>query len=300
MNKNSLLLVWTVGAAVGMPSNAWAVEAPQAVSAGMGNTVRSSPSDTGSVYAAPGMVWLGERFDIGAGLGLGSDGARLAQVSAYDGQTSNIGLGVHWSTLHMEAIPSIDELPGWRRKGETFNNTVESSVLALTIGGGGVHHLFGVGMGVRYYQRTSSLHGDDSSVNIAPSIAGVLAEQWTVSLTVENPIPLGYTDAPFGIGTGTRWQPSDRFAVAIDTLTDLGSAQGEVRFTPMAGAEIRAHEAVPMRIGWTQSGVTQQQLLTIGIGASNSAMGFDYASLLDVWSKGELMHSHRLALRISM
>ena len=300
MNKNSVLLVWTVGAVALGPSNAWAVDAIQAVSAGMGNTVRANPSDTGSVYAAPGMVWLGERFDVGAGLGLGSDGTRVAQVSAYDGQTSNIGLGVHWSTTHLESIPSIEELPGWRRKGETFNNTVESSVLSATIGGGGVHHLFGVGLGVRYYQRTSSLHGADSSFNIAPSVAGVLGEQWTLSLTVENPLPLEYADAPFGIGTGTRWQPSDRFAVAIDTLTDLGSAQGEVRFTPMAGAEIRAHESVPMRIGWTQSGTTQQQWLTFGVGASNSAMGFDYAALLDVWSEGELMHSHRLALRISM
>lgn len=279
--------------------NAYGLDASQAQSGGMGKTVRSSVHEAASVYAAPGLVWIGERFDMGAGGGLATDGARSFFVGAHDGQTSAIGLGVHWISHRLEVVPSDDELPGWRRKGESFDNEVESSVLSATIGGGGVHHLFGFGLGLRYYSRTSTLRGASRSFNVAPSIAGVVADQFTLSLTVENPLPFEYLDAPLGIGTGARWQPSPRFAVALDTLTDLGTAPGEVRFSPMAGAEVWLNEMVPARIGWTQNGVTQRQQLTAGLGIASDAMDFSYACG-GLWSSDSGPTLHQLSLRLSM
>ncbi len=267
---------------------------------GAGNASRANLFDPGAVHTAPGIVWLGERFDLGVGGGVGSDGSSLVHASAFDGQTSNIGLGVHWARRRQEVTPLDAELPGWRRKGESFNNEVESSVVSATIGGGGVHHLFGFGVGLRYYFRTSTLRGAEGVFNIAPSIAGIVAETWTLSLTVENPIPVDYGDAPLAVGSGTRWQPSDRFALSVDTLTDLGTYPGEVRFTPMAGAEIYIQDMVPVRVGWTQDGVSQVQHVTAGVGAVNESMGFNYAVLLDPWSSDDVAHEHRVSLRISM
>jgi hypothetical protein len=300
MRKTVLFAAMTFAGAVGLPVSAAGMEAAMATSVGMGDTVRSNPDDPGSVYAAPGMVWLGERFDLGAGGGLGTDGVRTLQVGAYDGQTSNVGLGVSWLVRRLEQSPAEDDLPGWRRKGESFSDEVESSVIAATLGGGGVHHLFGFGVGLRYYYRSSTLFGSDQSFNVAPSIAGVLADHWTVSLTVENPLPLDYADAPMAVGTGTRWQPTSGFAVAVDTLTDLGSVPGEVRFTPMVGMEARVHEAVPLRVGWLQDGLSQTQFISAGIGASNESMGFNYGVRLSPWATDGVEYMHRMSLRISM
>ena len=271
-----------------------------AMSTGMGNCVRSSPDDPNSVFAAPGMVWIGERFDLGFSGSLGSNSYRQLQASAYDGQTSSVGLGLHWSMETLDEIPSIDELPGWREKGETFDNHTQSTVLSASVGGGGVHHLFGVGMGLRYFTSTSTLEGTEQSFNIAPSIAGVVGRYWTLSLTIENPLPLGYAGSPLAVGTGARWQPSSQFAVAVDSLTDLGSMPGEVRFSPMVGTEIRIQDVVPVRFGWTKNGLTNEQFVTGGIGAANESMEFAYGVQLDFWTADEVAHLHRIGMRISM
>jgi hypothetical protein len=280
-------------------AEAGAMQPSMAMSTGMGNCVRSNQDDPNSVFAAPGMVWVGERFDLGFGGGFGPSSSRQVQAAAYDGQTSSIGLGLHWSMTAKDEIPSNDELPGWREKGETFDNHIQSTVLSASVGGGGVHHLFGVGVGLRYYTSTSTLEGTEQSFNIAPSIAGVVGRYWTLSLTIENPLPLGYAGAPLAVGSGARWQPSSRFAVAVDTLTDLGSMPGEVRFSPMVGTEIRIQDEVPIRLGWTQNGITNEKFITGGIGAANDALELSYGVQLDLWTHDEVTHLHRLALRIS-
>jgi hypothetical protein len=281
-------------------AEAGAMQPSMAMSSGMGNCVRSSPDDPNSVFAAPALVWVGQRFDLGFGGGRGPSSSRQWQAAAYDGRTSSVGLGVHWSMDARDEIPSNDELPGWREEGETFDNHIESTVLSASVGAGGVHHLFGVGLGFRYYTTTSTLDGTDQSFNLAPSIAGVLGRYWTLSLTIENPLPLEYEGAPLAVGTGARWQPSSRFAVAVDTLSDLGSMPGEVRFSPMVGTEIRIQDVVPLRLGWTQNGITNEKFITGGIGAANEAMEFAYGVQLDLWTHDEVTHLHRLAMRLSL
>ena len=299
MRRKSPKKIGVVGLVAVLHGQASAIEASQAVSAAMGNTTRSNSLDPASIYAAPGLVWVGERFELGAGGAMATDGTRSVFVGAHDGQTSSIGLGVQWLSDRREVSPTLDELPGWRRTGQTFDNNVESSVLSATIGAGGVNHMFGLGLGLRYYYRASTLGGSERAFNVAPSVAGVVGEQWVLSLTVENPIPMDYPDAPFAIGTGTRWQPSRRFAVAVDTLTDLGTVDGEVRFTPMVGTEVWVHDMVPMRVGWTQDGVSQRQLLTAGVGVASESFDVSYACA-GLWSSDEGNVLHRISVRLAM
>jgi len=111
---------------------------------------------------------------------------------------------------------------------------------------------------------------------------------------------LGFEEAPLGVGTGARWQPTDRFGLAFDTLTDLSSVEDSAAFTPMIGAEIRAADLVPIRVGWTRNGVTGQKLLTGGIGAANESFGFNYSVQLDLDHEEAIAHWHGIGLRISM
>jgi hypothetical protein len=271
-----------------------------AVSQGMGDAVRANPYDSSSVFAAPGMVWVDGRFDVSGGAQLGSDGGHTIQVAAHDSQTSPIGLGLQWFRDSQDVTPSNAELPGWRRKGTSFTNEVQSSVLAATIGGGGVHHLFGVGLNVRYFNRTSTIHGSEHSVNVSPGMSGVMADQLYLSFAVENAIPLGFDGAPLAVGTGTRWQPTDRFGLAFDTTTDLTSMDDGVGFTPMVGAEFRVADVVPIRAGWLSNGVTGQKLVTAGIGASNESFALNYSVQLDLDQEETIGHWHGVSLRISM
>ena len=299
MRRKSPMMAGVVGLLAFTGGQALALEPSQATSAGMGNTTRSNHLEPGAIYAAPALVWVGERFELGAGGAMSTDGTRSVFVGAHDGQTSSVGLGVQWLSDRKEVSPTLDELPGWKRKGQTFNNDVESSVISATVGAGGVNHLFGLGLGLRYYYRESTLGGAERGFNVAPSIAGVVAEQWVLSLTVENPLPIEFSDAPLAIGTGTRWQPSRRFAVAVDTLTDLGTVEGEVRFTPMAGAEAWLHEMVPIRVGWTQNGISQRQLLTTGIGVASESFDLSYACV-GLWSSDQGSTLHRMSIRLAM
>jgi hypothetical protein len=64
--------------------------------------------------------------------------------------------------------------------------------------------------------------------------------------------------------------------------------------------EARVHEAVPLRVGWLQDGLSQTQFISAGIGASNESMGFNYGVRLSPWATDGVEYMHRMSLRISM
>lgn len=103
-----------------------------------------------------------------------------------------------------------------------------------------------------------------------------------------------------GVGTGTRWQPTDRFALAFDTVTDLSDLDGSMGFTPMLGGEFRVADVVPVRAGWVSDGLTGQKLITAGIGASNESFALNYSVQLDLNQEESVGHWHGVSLRISM
>ena len=82
-----------------------AAESASAVSQGMGGTVRANPWDPMTAHAAPGMVWLDGRFELGASGRYGNDETSLWQVGAYDAQTTRVGFGVFWSRLTQSIEP---------------------------------------------------------------------------------------------------------------------------------------------------------------------------------------------------
>ena len=120
------------------------------------------------------------------------------------------------------------------------------------------------------------------------------------SVTAENVIPTGNPDAPLGLSTGTRWQVSRQLALAVDTETDFVSLDNKVAFTPMLGAEFRAGDVVPLRVGWKRDGIEGMRWLTSGIGVENESVGLSYGLSLDLWSEDEAVHHHGVMLRISM
>ena len=277
-----------------------AAESASAVSQGMGGTVRANPWDPMTAHAAPGMVWLDGRFELGVSGRYGNDETSLWQVGAYDAQTTRVGFGVFWSRLTQSIEPKNAELPGWRREDQEFDNYIRSSVLSTTIGGGGIHRLFGFGVGVRYFYRSTKLGGSEHALTLAPSIATVIQDSVIVSITAENVIPTGNPDAPLGMSTGTRWQISRQLALAFDTEVDFESVEDKVAFTPMVGAEFRAGDVVPLRAGWRRDGVDGTRWLTGGIGVENESVGLSYGLSLDLSSGDEAVHQHGVMLRISM
>jgi len=271
-----------------------------AVSQGMGNTVRANPWDPMTAYAAPGMVWVDGRFEIGGSGQYGNNETNSWSVGAYDAQTTKVGFGLFWSRHSKDLKPKNSELPGWRKQGQKFDNQITSSVLGMTLGGGGVHHLFGAGLGIRYFYRNTKLGGTEHAVTLSPSVALVVADQLYLSLTVENAVPTGHADAPLAVSTGTRWQPSNRLAIDFDAVVDFTSIPGEVRFTPMVGAEVRAVPEVPIRVGWFSEGVDETQWVTGGVGVENESVGLSYSLQMDWMTTEELVHQHGLMLRVSM
>lgn len=281
-------------------SDVHAAESASAVSQGMGDTVRANPWDPMTAHAAPGMVWLDGRFELGGSGRFGSDETNLWQVGAYDAQTTRVGFGLFWSRSTQSIAPKNEELPGWRQEDQEFDNHIRSSVLSTTIGGGGIHRLFGFGVGVRYFYRSTKLGGSEHAITLAPSIATVIQDTVIFSITAENVIPTGNPDAPLGLSTGTRWQISRQLALAFDTEADFSSLDNQVAFTPMVGAEFRAGDVVPIRVGWKRDGVDQTRWLSSGIGVENESVGLSYGLSLDLWSGAEAVHHHGMMLRISM
>ena len=296
------LMVLTSFCLVGLTGHldAEASEPSTAVAQGMGNTVRANPWDPMTAYAAPGMTWIDGRFEIGVSGQYGSDRTNLWQVGAYDAQTTRVGFGLFWARESEEIKPKNAELPGWRQVGQEFNNYIRSSVLSATLAGGGIHHLFGAGLGVRYFYRSTKLGGTDHAVTLSPSVATVVQEELYLTLTVENAIPTGQLDAPLAVSTGTRWQPSNRFSISFDSVTDFTSVDGRVVFTPMVGTEIRVADVVPVRLGWFRDGVEDKRWATAGMGVENESVGLSYGLQMDFWSEVQTAHRHALMLRISM
>ncbi len=298
--------VWTggvalvCGAVLFTSPLARAVDDSGAVSQGMGGTVRANPWDPMTAHAAPGMVWLDGRFEVGGSGRFSSEDKSVWQVGAYDAQTTKVGFGLFWSRTTENIEPSEDELPGWWREKEEFDNFIRSSFLSATVGGGGIHRLFGFGLGVRYFYRSSTLGGAEHAVTLAPSVAAVLQDAVVVSLTAENVIPTGSPDAPLGLSTGTRWQVTRQLAVAADTFMDFTTEKGQVMVTTMTGAELRVADVVPVRVGWKSDKLKDRRWLTSGLGVENESVGLSYSLSLDMWSLDETVHQHGLMLRMSM
>ena len=61
--------------------------------AGNGRYRTGQPWDPMTAHAAPGMVWLDGRFELGASGRYGNDETSLWQVGAYDAQTTRVGFG---------------------------------------------------------------------------------------------------------------------------------------------------------------------------------------------------------------
>ena len=189
-------------------------------------------------------------------------------------------------------------MPGWKQPGTTFENPSTTSVFAASLSGGGVHHLMGYAVGVRYYSRVAPLTGTESELNAVLSVGFVVRDQLVVTVTGENLIPQSEFDgAPLGIGTGCRWQPVDTFAVAVDTFTDFESSEDGSVTTPMAGMEYRIVDLVPLRAGWTRNGLTDQSYVTGGFGVSNEQAGLHYGAKVELGDDGNRSHWHGLSLR---
>jgi hypothetical protein len=276
-------------------------EPAMAVAQGMGHTTRSSLSDGGAAFTAPATVWLNGGFDVAGGARLGSGASRLYQVAAHDSKTGPVALGVQYLRQDEDLTPSKADLPGWKRPGESFANPTNTTVMGVSLGSGGVHHLFSLAAGVRYYTRQAPVTGSESEVNGVISMGGILQDQLVLTITGENLIPQDrFEGAPLALGTGTRWQPTDRFALALDTLTDFESLDDGVATTPMLGTEFYVHEVVPLRLGWTRDGVTEQGYATAGFGITNETAGLSYGARVEVGETGASRdHWHGLSLRAS-
>ena len=268
--------------------------------AGMGGTVRANPWDPMTAHAAPGMVWLDGRFEIGASGRYGNDDTSLWQVGAYDAQTTRVGFGVFWSRLTQSIEPKNDELPGWRQEDEEFDNYIRAhpsspppSAAAVSTGSSASGLVYGTSTGAQ----SSAVQSTPSPC--PPSLRSFRTRSSSASLR-RTSSRLEIPTLRWAVSTGTRWQISRRFALAVDTETDFVSLDNKVAFTPMLGAEFRAGDVVPLRLGWKRDGIEGTRWLTGGIGVENESVGLSYGFSLDLWSEDEAVHQHGVMLRISM
>lgn len=274
-----------------------------AVAQGMGNATRANFSDGGAAYTAPATMWLSGGFDVQLGGRLGTGRDRLYQISGQDAKTGPVALGLTWFRHDTDARANTNELPGWRKPDETFDNPMRASVFGAAIGGGGVHHLFGAALGFRYHTRRAPVTGDKHELNLSASIGGIVLDQFILTLTGENLIYQDEIDgAPFGIGTGSRWQATEFFGIEVDTFTDFQSVAKSVAFTPMIGAEYIVAQVVPVRTGFYRDGVEEENFVTAGIGVANDIVGLNYGLRIKVSERAPneaFGHWHGLALRAS-
>lgn len=295
------LRIWTslaIGLAAFFSTAATASDADMGAAQGMGHTSRSSLEDGGAAYTAPATLWLNAGFDVAGGAQISSSGGRLYQFSALDSQTGPVGLGVTWFRHDRDLTPSKDELPGWKKPGQSLDNPTQTQVFAASLGTGGVHHLFSYAVGFRYYMRSAPVTGDETELNAVASLGVVAQDQFVLTLTAVNLVPqTGFDGAPLSVGTGTRWQPTDSFALAVDTLTDLESREDGAVVSPMVGAEYRVQGVVPVRLGWTRDNVSETSFATAGVGVSNEQAGLDYGARLELGATGDPKHWHGLSLR---
>jgi hypothetical protein len=274
-----------------------------AVAQGMGYATRANFRDGGGAYDAPSTMWLAGGFDVHVGGRLGVEQDRLFQISAQDAKTGPISVGLQWFRHDTDVRAHPEELPGWKKPNETFDNPMRASTFGASIGGGGVHHLFSGAMGVRYHTRRAPVSGDKSELNVVASVGVIVVDQLILTLTGDNLIPQDEIEgAPLGIGTGTRWQPIEAFGIEFDTFTDFESRSDKVVITPNFGLEYIIAEVVPVRTGFYRDGVEEQSYVTAGFGVANEIVGLNYGGRLSVSQRApgeKLGHWHGLELRAS-
>jgi hypothetical protein len=288
-----------------LPAAAEAVEPEMARERAQGHTSRGDLGSLSAILRAPATLHLRSRYDVGADFTLGPDRLRRFHVAALDSQTGPVAAGISFGREVARPTVRQDDLPGWKRPNETFNDLRDARMrLGAGAGFSVLNRTLGFGGSVEWNQRVNGFEESESAVSGGASLAAYLGEQVVLSVNGERLIPTGLWFAPTQISSGFRWQASPAAALSADVVTDLTShASTEVGFG--VGAAFMAGNMVPIRMGFARNAATLSDWLTAGIGVSDDQAELSYAFELPVGASvdedtaGIVQAQHTVALVLS-
>ena len=291
--------------ALALPLSAAAVEPEMARERGQGHTSRGDLNSLSAILRAPATLHLRSRYDAGADFSMGPDRLRRFHVAALDSQTGPVAAGLSFGREVSRPNVRTEDLPGWKRPNESFNDLRDAQIrLGGGMGFSVLNRTLGFGGSIEWNQRTNGFDQSESAVSGGASMAAYLGEQIVLSVTGERLIPTGLWFAPTQLGSGFRWQASPGAALSADVVTDFTShASTEVGFG--VGASFMAGDLVPLRMGFARNAATLDDRLTAGVGVANRQADFSYAfelpvgSSVDADSPGIAQAEHTIALVLS-
>jgi hypothetical protein len=262
---------------------------------GAAGTGRASPTSLSAIATAPSMLAMRTRYDLGVGGSLGPDKLRRLTAAAVDSTSGPVALGVIFARDWSTPGALVSEYPGWRRPSDDLDNDLIDTGLHLGLGTALLNGHLGVGLGGSYRIRKTSFTGRSDNVNVTASLSGNIADQVYLSVTGENLVPQDFVSAPLRIGTGLRWQAIEAVGIEADGEADLSGASPA--YTVGFGVEGVAGGKVPVRAGYRNDGLREQQQVTGGIGVGNGEYFLEYG--LQVALEEDVQLWHALTVRVT-
>ncbi len=282
--------MWWFGLGV-LVGKSQAADPAMATSMGEGGVSRANTAGMGAILTAPALIALTPRYEVAGGGRIGTSKIRRLEAAALDSTTGPVALGLAFIKEGASFAATADELPGWLEPGEdTINPYTETTF------GGGLAFSFlnrhlAMGLTARYERYSSRFADQEDAFQGGLSVAGQVGGKAFLSLSAEDLVPSDDVDP--GIGTGLRWQPTERFGIELDTLTRLGESTDLAEIS--AGMEAFPVEALPLRAGFRREALTGADYATAGIGIASEEASLDYAVSLQL---GAWEHAHALSLRL--
>ena len=153
--------LWAFALCAGPAAHAGDGGVATADSLAMGGAVTADAHASGALLASPATLALEPRYDLYFGARLGGTDDWLLQTEARDSRSGPVALGLAYTRRMANPPPEVGDLPGWRLEGETLENPLTESTIALGAGTSLLDRRLAVGLsGVRYARDTALTESD--------------------------------------------------------------------------------------------------------------------------------------------
>lgn len=270
----------------------------------LANITMAQPDALGAIRTAPAIMPLLPKYQVALGGGWSSDPLRRISLSAIDSSNGPVALGLDFKRTNGTPNADTQDLPGWYRPNQEFNNETSEIVAGGAAAVSFANRQRSIGLGGHYIGRRTTFTEDVNIFELTASGGLHIKEQLLVTLTTRDILQ---NDGPVHIGSGIRWGPTDTSfngspfrsygGLELNVDTELDSNGYRIGYWGLSG-DLLATEAFILRTGYRNA--QGQNLLGTGFAIDNVSFGFEYGALLQLTPDGVGTHSHIVGCRIRL
>lgn len=241
---------------------------------GRGSVGIADPGDAGGAQLSLASASLQERYEVVAGVGIGTDDYLMQRGLAIDSRTTVVTLALGYTRWTDSVDPPTEWLPGWYPEGEEITDATTHQGLWGGIAYPMLGRRMSLGVDARWDWRDSDLNGQTQNFNFGASFSAKPHEMLTIAVAGRELLDLGYRDTERSLDAGIRFDPGVAFGIEADVRTELMGDPVLENLDYSAGIDVSVVRWLSLRGGWTL--LEGHHNATAGLALTSDKADLDY------------------------